>query len=223
MKWNKLFACGTKYLLRKWAGPSSPSRTGAKSINSTTNTPFICFTSRDGKVLGYQRMLPSTRPHLLSEVMPELCEVERPVGPHIWECTRHCVAQGHREKGRFAAPIANALLSGMVEWGLESGISTAIIEIEPTLLLRLVQLAFPDVAARPAPKDWKAGLPCRHRHLRLADARTAARNARQPPPSPRRNPSRDPSSSMPEWTNCRVLQPPAAAFAAGPLPSGKHS
>ena len=55
---------------------------------------------------------------------------------------RHCVAPGHREKGRFAAPIANALLSGMVEWGLESGISTAIIEIEPILLLRLVQLHF---------------------------------------------------------------------------------
>jgi len=95
-----------------------------------------------GRVLGYQRMLPSTRPHLLSEVMPELCEVERPVGPHIWECTRHCVAPGHRERGRFAAPIANALLSGMVEWGLESGITTAIIEIEPVLLLRLVQLHF---------------------------------------------------------------------------------
>ena len=33
-----------------------------------------------GKVLGYQRLLPSTRPHLLSDVTPELCEVERPVG-----------------------------------------------------------------------------------------------------------------------------------------------
>jgi acyl-homoserine lactone synthase len=96
----------------------------------------------DKKVLGYQRMLPSTRPHLLSEVTPELCEVERPVGPHIWECSRHCVAQGRREKGRFAAPIANALLSGMVEWGLENGVSTAIIEIDPLLLLRLVQLHF---------------------------------------------------------------------------------
>jgi acyl-homoserine lactone synthase len=61
-----------------------------------------------GQVLGYQRMLPSTRPHLLSEVMPELCEGDRPVGSHIWECTRHCVARGHREKGRVASPIANA-------------------------------------------------------------------------------------------------------------------
>src|SRR5579884_4390120 len=33
-----------------------------------------------GKVLGYQRMLPSTRPHLLSEISPQLCEGERPVG-----------------------------------------------------------------------------------------------------------------------------------------------
>jgi acyl-homoserine lactone synthase len=121
-----------------------------------------------GQVLGYQRMLPSTRPHLLSEIMPQLCEGERPVGSHIWECTRHCVAPGHRERGRFAAPIANALLSGMVEWGLESGISTAIIEIDPLLLLRLVQLHFrmlplglpqrvgkQDVVAVTATFDWR--------------------------------------------------------------------
>jgi N-acyl-L-homoserine lactone synthetase len=47
-----------------------------------------------GNVLGYQRLLPSTRPYLLSEVMPELCEVERPVGAHIWEVSRHCVGAG---------------------------------------------------------------------------------------------------------------------------------
>lgn len=35
----------------------------------------------DGRVIGYQRMLPSTRPHILSEILPELCEGERPVGP----------------------------------------------------------------------------------------------------------------------------------------------
>jgi acyl-homoserine lactone synthase len=122
----------------------------------------------EGQVLGYQRMLPSTRPHLLSEILPELCEGERPVGPHIWECTRHCVAPGHRDKGRFASPIANALLSGIVEWGLSRGISTAIIEIDTYLLLRLVQLHFrmlplglprrianQDVIAVTATFDWR--------------------------------------------------------------------
>lgn len=95
-----------------------------------------------GKVLGYQRMLPSTRPHLLSDVMPHLCEDERPVGAHIWEWTRYCVEPAHRERGRTLSPVANALLSGIVEWGLESGISTIIIEMNPLWLLRLVQLHF---------------------------------------------------------------------------------
>ncbi len=95
-----------------------------------------------GQVLGYQRLLPSTRPHLLSEVMPQLCEVEPPVGAHIWEISRHCVALGHGTGGRYASPIANALGSGLLEWALECGVSMFIIEIEPVGLLPLVQLHF---------------------------------------------------------------------------------
>jgi acyl-homoserine lactone synthase len=97
---------------------------------------------RDGAVLGYQRMLPTIRPHLLSEVMPELCDGDRPSGPDIWEWTRYCVARPHRERGRALSPIANALLSGIVEWGLESGVDKIIIEMDPIWLLRLVQLHF---------------------------------------------------------------------------------
>jgi len=107
----------------------------------------------ENKVRGCQRMLPTTRPHLLSEVLPQLCEGKRPVGAHIWELTRHCVDREHREKtGRIASPAANILLSGMVEWALESGITTIIAEIEPATLLRLIQLHF-----RPLP----LGLPMR--------------------------------------------------------------
>jgi acyl-homoserine lactone synthase len=95
-----------------------------------------------GEVLGYQRLLPSTRPHLLSEVMPQLCEVERPVGAHIWEISRHCVATGHGTGGRYASPIANALGSGLLEWALECGVSMFIMVIEPMGLLPLVQLLF---------------------------------------------------------------------------------
>lgn len=94
------------------------------------------------RVIGYQRMLPTIRPHLLSDVMPELCECERPVGPNIWEWTRYCVEQGHRERGRMLSPVANALLSGIVEWGLDTGVDTIVIEMNPLWLLRLVQLHF---------------------------------------------------------------------------------
>jgi acyl-homoserine lactone synthase len=95
-----------------------------------------------GEVLGYQRLLPTTRPHLLSEITPELCEVERPVGAHIWEISRHCVAPNHRADRRFASPVANALGMALVEWGFECGVTKFVIEIEPTGILPLIQLYF---------------------------------------------------------------------------------
>ncbi|CAN7696761.1 acyl-homoserine-lactone synthase [Mesorhizobium sp. LjRoot246] len=98
--------------------------------------------SVEDRVVGYQRMLPSTRPHLLSEVLSDLCEGERPAGANIWEWTRYCVEPQFRERGRMLSPVANALLSGIVEWGLGSGIDTIIIEMNPLWLLRLVQLHF---------------------------------------------------------------------------------
>jgi acyl-homoserine lactone synthase len=95
-----------------------------------------------GKVLGYQRLLPTTRPYLLTQVMPQLCEVEPPCSTNIWEWTRYCVAAGHRERGRMLSPVANALLAGIVEWGLTTGVEAIVIEMNPLWLLRLVQLHF---------------------------------------------------------------------------------
>lgn len=96
----------------------------------------------DDRVLGYQRMLPSMRPHLLTEVLPHLCEGDFPVGPHIWEWTRYCVTREHRDRGRILSPVGNLLLSSIVEWGLASGVQKIIIEMNPLWLLRLVQLNF---------------------------------------------------------------------------------
>ncbi len=101
---------------------------------------MLCIEDRE--VLGYLRLLPSTRPHLLSDITPELCEVERPIGAHIWEISRQCVAPGHRSGGSYANPIASALGLGLLEWAFECGVSQFIIEIEPMELLPLVQLHF---------------------------------------------------------------------------------
>jgi acyl-homoserine lactone synthase len=94
------------------------------------------------RLVGYQRMLPSMRPHLLSSVLPHLCDGDFPVGPHIWEWTRYCVTKEHRDRGRLLSPVGNLLLSAVVEWGLENGVSKIIIEMNPIWLLRLVQLHF---------------------------------------------------------------------------------
>lgn len=96
----------------------------------------------EGRVVGYQRMLPTTRPYLLTAVLPGLCEVEPPCSPHVWEWTRYAVDRNHRDRGRILSPVGSALLTAIVEWGLESGVEAIVIEMNPLWLLRLVQLHF---------------------------------------------------------------------------------
>ena len=96
----------------------------------------------NGTVLGYQRMLPPLQPHILSEVLPHLCEEGLPRSEDTWEWTRYCVAKKHRDRGRILSPVGNMLLSAIVEWGLENGTDKIIIEMNPIWLLRLVQLHF---------------------------------------------------------------------------------
>jgi acyl-homoserine lactone synthase len=123
-----------------WKNLSKPDGREKDQFDTKHAVNMLCI--EGGKVLGYQRLLPTVRPHLLSEIMPELCDLERPVGAHIWEISRHCVAPAHRSGGRFANPIANALGTALVEWGLECGISKYLIEIEPMAIVPLIQLHF---------------------------------------------------------------------------------
>ncbi len=77
---------------------------------------------RNGELAGYQRMLPTTRPHLLSDVLTDLYEGTPPSGPKVWELTRYAVAPGHRDGKR--------------------GVNQVIIEFEPMWVLRALQLHF---------------------------------------------------------------------------------
>lgn len=95
-----------------------------------------------GQVIGYSRLLPTTRPHLLSDVMPQLCEGERPVGHDTWEWTRQAVARSHRARGKVVNPVSLALLSGIVEWGLANGIRRLVLQMPTLYLLHVVQLHF---------------------------------------------------------------------------------
>jgi len=78
------------------------------------------------RVVGGQRLYPTTRPHLLSDVFPHLAHVKGiPTGPDIWEWTRYFVVK-ERRHGRTDC----RLLAAVQEFGLEEGISqlTAVVE-----------------------------------------------------------------------------------------------
>lgn len=97
---------------------------------------------RDGEVAGYQRMLPTTRPHLLTEILTDLYVGEPPSGPNVWELTRYAVAPGYRDGRRGVSTVGTELIAGFVEWGLPRGVNQVIIEFEPMWVLRALQLHF---------------------------------------------------------------------------------
>ena len=97
---------------------------------------------RDGELAGYQRMLPTTRPHLLTEVLTDLYEGTPPSGPNIWELTRYAVARPFREGRWGLSSVGSELVAGFIEWGMTWGVDQVIIEFDPSWVLRALQLQF---------------------------------------------------------------------------------
>jgi len=97
---------------------------------------------RDGEVVGYQRVIPTERPHLLSEVLPHLCEGPIPRGPDRWEVSRYCVLPAHREGRRAVGSVGSELIAGVVEWAIANDVNSLVFEFEANWLLRAAQLQF---------------------------------------------------------------------------------
>lgn len=124
----------------KWTNLTSPDGLERDSFDRPDAIHHICI--RDGRIAGYQRMLPTLRPHLLSDVFPELCEGPPPRGLDIYELTRYCVAPAHREGRRGVSSVGSELMAGFVEWGLGCGVNKVVIEFETIWVLRALQLKF---------------------------------------------------------------------------------
>jgi len=117
-------------------------RPDGREIDQFDTPHAVHFLAMEGDtVIGYSRLLPTTRPHLLSDVYPELCEGARPAGPHLWEWTRQGVARSHRARGRVVNPVSIALLTGIVEWGMAHGLTGLLLQM-PTLYMIAATAAF---------------------------------------------------------------------------------
>jgi acyl-homoserine lactone synthase len=100
----------------------------------------ICL--RGDEIVGYQRLLPTTRPHLLSDVLTDLCRARAPRGPKIFEWTRFCVAPGWRDlRPKPDGPFLE-LTQGVVEWGLARRVDTVTVAIDWRLMVIAMQLRF---------------------------------------------------------------------------------
>lgn len=123
-----------------WSDLARPDGREIDQFDTPNAVHFLAI--ENGRVIGYSRLLPTTRPHLLSDVMPQLCEGERPCGYDTWEWTRQAVARSHRARGKAVNPVSLALLSGIVEWGMGNGVRQLVLQMPTLYLLHVVQLHF---------------------------------------------------------------------------------
>ncbi len=77
--------------------------------------------TKSGRVVQSARLLPSTDPHLLSEVFADLCEGGVPRGASIWEASRFCPAPSV-EKGKPRQELLFRMIAAILEAGLLFGI-----------------------------------------------------------------------------------------------------
>lgn len=98
---------------------------------------------RGSRVAAYVRLLPTTRAHLLSDVLPELCRFrDVPRGDDTMEWTRHCVDPDFRGSTFAMGEVERELVLGLVEWAAANGVEHLTAEGHPIWVSRLLRLGF---------------------------------------------------------------------------------
>lgn len=139
---NQVFSLRHKIFVEEkgWEQLRQPDALERDRFDDAHAVHHICM--RDDAIVGYQRLLPTTRPHLLTDVLGNLCRRPPPRGPRVFEWTRFCVAQGHREmRPRGDSPFLE-LAQGVVEWGMAKRVDTVTVAIDWRLMVIAMQLRF---------------------------------------------------------------------------------
>ena len=106
--------------LLKW---DVPVLNGRYEIDQFDNEDAVYLIVADsaGQHLGSARLLPTSKPHILDSLFPNLCAGEPPRGPNCLEITRFCL--GRNQNARERLETRNRLVSGLAVYALENRIS----------------------------------------------------------------------------------------------------
>src|SRR3546814_16319502 len=107
------------------------SRRPPRSTRTATLFPYTTL---------YRSLLPSNKPHILSELFPELCPAGVPTGPTTYEVTRLCLPVRHGAAERLR--IRNALITAMVDHALTNGITRLTGVVEAAFLAQILRMGW---------------------------------------------------------------------------------
>jgi acyl-homoserine lactone synthase len=114
---------------RKWENLARPDYLERDEFDGEAASYILAID--DERVVGGSRLIPTTEPHLLSEVFPYLAAVRGlPRGREIYEWTRMFVIKERRE-GRNMGRTAGTVICGVLEHCLDLGVTdlTALVEM----------------------------------------------------------------------------------------------
>lgn len=107
--------------LLKW---DIPALAGQFEIDQfdTSDARYLIITDDAGAHLASARLLPTTKPHILSDLFPHLCAGPVPQGDTIMEITRFCLSRDLRAAQRRTA--RDHLVFALAHFALDQGVTS---------------------------------------------------------------------------------------------------
>lgn len=116
---------------------------------------LIASDDGDG-VTGSMRLLPTTAPHLMSDLFPELCAKGVPRGTDIWESSRTNIRPDEPDSHHMTRTMGE-IMCGMMEFGLLYGVRKITFTANMTLLPSVLKAGW-DVEPLGLPRDLDGDL-----------------------------------------------------------------
>ena len=127
---------------RGWRDLDRPDGREVDQFDTEDATYLLALDPEDKRVLGGSRLVPTLKPHLMSEVFPQLASTRPlPRAPHVWEWTRYYVIAEKRESHAISE-ISCTVLCGVQEFCLANGIRQLSIVTEPFWVARFLDLGW---------------------------------------------------------------------------------
>ena len=138
----------------KWKIPVTDGKYEIDQFDSD-NAVYLIESDVYGRHLASIRLLPTTKPHLLADVFPALCDGPVPRGDRIWELTRFCVSPD--EIKRDGKRLMNLMWTASVEFAVEHGISEFTCVTHMAFLSQILSAGW-DTTPLGLPKEVDGGL-----------------------------------------------------------------
>ena len=106
-----------------WQLPMAEATRETDQFDTDRAVYLLALAPGSAQHLGSVRLLPSTAPHLMGDVFPDLCPGGVPIGTTIWEASRLCASPDVRD-ARTVLGVHRRLALGMIEFALQMGIET---------------------------------------------------------------------------------------------------